>query len=211
MGETGADIFCKPFFVHIIESPSSDDLFDGRTEGGVLRSALGLAEIPHRYFLAVNKKLFYRALDEVGTGHDDSSKSPIIHISSHGDASGIGLTDGTLLPWQELGPKFSALNEDTGDSLGVCFSTCKGARATLSAFLASRLGFKRPFRWTAGSEKNLLWDDAAIAFIAFYHRLAQGANLDHATVAMRCASGNNSFYSFAADQFGESRKPTGPM
>jgi len=42
-------------FVYVIESPSSSDLLDGRTEGRALTEALVLAQIPSWYSLVTDQ------------------------------------------------------------------------------------------------------------------------------------------------------------
>ena len=49
-------------FVHIVESPSADDLLADRHEGGLLKHALELAGNKATYCLAANKQAFYEAL-----------------------------------------------------------------------------------------------------------------------------------------------------
>ena len=85
-------------FVHIIKSPSSIDLLDGRTEGRVLSEALHLTEIPHWYSLAADRTMLLEALGpRLAAAWHQWRRFPILHLSMHGDAQGIALTSCEVL------------------------------------------------------------------------------------------------------------------
>jgi hypothetical protein len=178
-------------FVYVVESPSADDLYDGRTEGRVLTEAFQLAGIKNRYIVAAGRDQFQRAL-----GHDFATAVrqvgavPILHLSAHGCDEGIGLTDGDLVTWDQLRDLLMPANRALGDLLLVCMSACYG---TAGRRMAMRVGEPLPYFAILGHPDSPTWADAAIGYAAFYHRLFDGSGLMTALVAMRAASGDDRF------------------
>lgn len=80
-------------FVFYVESPRSDDLLDGRTEGKPLVESLLLAEIPVECNLAVSEEAFRACLDQrlvaAWKKYGGDNRSPILHPSCHGNRNGI--------------------------------------------------------------------------------------------------------------------------
>src|SRR5689334_6275927 len=98
-------------FVYVIESPSPEDLLDGRTEGNVLIDALRLAGIPYWYSLSVNKSMLLKALsDRLLEAWKFHNKIPIIHLSMHGNTNGVELSSKEFLSWHELRQVLIPLN-----------------------------------------------------------------------------------------------------
>jgi hypothetical protein len=178
--------------VYVIESPSSEDLLDERTEGRALTEALRLSRIKAAYSLATDRATFYRALGErlkqVLLAQPDTI--PHIHISCHGDANGLQLTDGSPISWDELRQLLLPLNKALNDRLLVCMSSCFGASAARTAMWVSG---DLPFFALVGHPGALAWSDGAVAYIAFYHRLGKGAHITDAVHAMKAASGDDKF------------------
>lgn len=50
-----------------------------------------------------------------------------------------------------------------------------------------------PFLALVGHPESAWWSDAAVGFVAFYHRLRKGASIFDAVKAMKCASGDQGF------------------
>lgn len=175
-------------YVHIVESPTPHDLIDGRTEGNALWEALRLAGIPVSYNLVTNLETFDVALDErLRSAMRSSGLFPILHFSVHGDKHGIGLTDGTHITWEVLRQKVLALNEEMKGGLIICLSSCFGSFGKrMAQTIDGRLGYFA----LVGHNESVKWDDAAVAFVAFYHRLFKGIMLPDAVAAMRAASGD---------------------
>jgi hypothetical protein len=179
-------------FVQVIESPSPDDIFDGRTEGRLLCEALTLAGIRSRYRVATNRTTFERAMHEdIGAAMVERRSFPIIHISAHGDEDGIGLTDGTRYEWPELQEHLTDINTTLRGGLLVAMSSCFGVNG---CYMAMHDDGPLPFWGIAGHSGTALWSDSAIAFVAFYHRMFKGASVEEAQAAMRAASGDTQFH-----------------
>ena len=181
------------FFLQIIESPSPDEIFDGRTEGSLLRAALTIAEIPYCYNIAVNRNKFFDALRLfLERREQDRDALQILHLSMHGDREGVAFTDdspsnNSFLSWKELG---EVLTHIAQGELVVCMSSCYGFSGCR---MAMSDGGTIPFLALVGNDEPVSLDDAAIAYSAFYHRLFKRDGIPAAVDAMQRASGNFKF------------------
>ena len=179
-------------FVHIIESPSRDDLLDGVTEGRTLSSFLELANIPCCYNLVTDEATLGKALQERLPGAAiKHNRIPIIHFSVHGNRNGIQLTINTFITWQHLGTMLTPINQILRDNLIVCLSACSsiaGSRMALTE--ASTL----PINTLIATGGSPTWQEAAVAFVTFYHHIIGiGSDLEHAIAAMQVASSHMEF------------------
>jgi hypothetical protein len=80
------------FFVFVIESPSAVDLYHRRSEGDIVRQAVELNGINCVVKTAISLQAFDASL-KVGLAEAMNQFSgfiPLLHISAHGDADGIG-------------------------------------------------------------------------------------------------------------------------
>ena len=178
-------------YVHLIESPSPQDLLDGRTEGAVLRESLDLAAIPNSYNLATDRATFETAItDKIHSAMAAFDAHPLLHFSMHGSQDGLGLTSGDIITWSKLASHIRATAPLAGCGLIVCMSSCYGAFARRMAFTHE----SAPYFLLFGHPGDLDWVDAAVGFTALYHRLFKGVpSLEAAVNAMREASGDNRF------------------
>lgn len=178
-------------FVYIIESPSPEDLFDGRTEGKMLVEALHLAEVRTRYRLASSMAIFDRCLGpELAAAVTYYQAFPILHISAHDTAEGFRLTDDSFLSWDQFRARLVSVNRALRGGLVLCMSSCFGATGCR---MAMRENEPLPFLAMLGHFGSPTWSDAAVAFVAFYHRLFKGASVDESIAAMKQASGDEGF------------------
>ena len=179
----------KPeFFVHIIESPSANDLLDGCTEGRSLGEIFTLAKIPHCYNLATNKETFkYALLNRLIEAYNYYKKYPIRHLSLHGNQEGVGLTDKTFLSWAELQKLIAPLTNDMQGGLLICMSSCFGASGCRMAMYE---GEDQPFWALVGNKSEVSWKDAAIAYATFYHLWFKGFPVEECVNRMKLASDN---------------------
>ena len=179
-------------FVHIVESPSSLDLLDGRTEGRSLSAFLDLADIPNCYNLVTDQRTFEMALhDRLHNAIDEFDAFPIVHLSAHGNKNEIGLTNGDLIPWGTLAEQLSPLNRIMNGSLVVCLSACSGLAAN-NMIPKSKTGM--PMKTLVSSRGEIGWHEAAVGYSTFYnHFLLLGKSIDDSVAAMIAASGCNDF------------------
>jgi len=114
----------------------------------------------------------------------------------HGNTEGLGLTDGEFIEWKRLRASLTVINKVLQGELIVCMSSCFGAAAGKMAMTEYEVA---PFRALVGNVCEAEWSDAAIGFVAFYHRLFKGADFPTALAAMKTASGDDHF----SIEFGE--------
>lgn len=180
-------------FVYIVESPSDDDVLEGRSEGRSLCESLKLAGIDHEYCPVATRKTFNKALNakmiEAITRRD--GKFPILHLSTHGNKDGLGLTDGTVLTWAELRAELQGLTMWSTGKLLIGISSCHGYWGIRMAMFE---GEDHPFGGIVANSENALWNDAAVAFVTFYHLLFKGRPIEHCVEAMKMASDDPNFY-----------------
>lgn len=184
------------FYVHIVESPSPENLLDGCTEGRMLCSFLELAQIPCVYNLAVDRTQFHESLStRLVQGAQAFNLPPILHFSTHGNHEGIQLTSqregGEVLEWKTLAELIRPINQAIGGGLGVCMSTCGGAHGRRMAEVIRREDV--PMGWIVGSTASVSFCDAALAFCVFYRGLHRGAEFASLIPAARAASGIDDF------------------
>ena len=184
------------FLVYIVESPSPEDLYSGRTEGDVLARTLGLAEIPREYRLALTKDLFRVALgsdvQDALVRHGQGHPIPphlILHVSAHGNQQGIMLTSGEFIDWREFGDIVGPVHELVRDTLVVCMSSCEGFAALLSALADG----PPPFLVVVGPVGKPTWSDTTAGYVAFYHVFEKTLDPARALDALNAASGFPSF------------------
>lgn len=184
-------------FVFILESPSDDDLLEGRMEGKALSTAFDLASIPHTYNLVTTKKSLIRALTwKLHEAIKEKNKAPILHISMHGNDEGIGLTNGDFISWAELRKELAPLLNNMQGGLLICMSSCYG---TSGCRMAMHEDADHPFWALVGNSQAALWSDAAVAYITFYHLFFKGIGVEQAVEAMKIASGDRNFMVFNGD------------
>lgn len=183
-------------FVYMIESPSSEDLLDGRTEGRVLLETLRLADVPSWYSLATTREMFEKSLNErlAQAVRDIPDKWPILHLSMHGNHDGIELSNGDFVSWGDLKSLLNDLMDAMAGGLLICVSSCFGTSAMR---MAMQMDQSHTFWALVGNHKEAEWSDAAIAFSTFYHHfLKLRRTITDSVVAMKVASGDDNFQEY---------------
>jgi hypothetical protein len=184
------------YFIHIIESPSDDDILNELTEGKALASALELGNIEYCYNLVTTQKSLEISLfDRLINVMIEKNKWPILHFSMHGNEQEIVLTNGQTLKWHELYQKIMPIkniSEDSEDSpdLLICMSSCYGSFAKKMAEVKPG---EIPFDFLVGNIETVEWRDALVAYITFYHLLFKGFNFNKCIESMKAASDNDKF------------------
>lgn len=178
-------------FVFVIESPSADDLMDGRTEGRSLCAALQLADVPQAYCLVANKEMLVKSL-EVNLRREAArhNKVPMLHFSMHGSSDGVWLTSGEIVTWEDLRHLLRNVLVATGGTLLVTMSSCFG---TAGCRMAMHDDSEPTFWALVGHTDQPTWADAAVAYITFYHLLFKERNIRDCVDAMNVAAGTVGF------------------
>ena len=188
------------FFVYVIESPSAPDLYHKRSESDVIKQAVGLNLIPCVARLAISREAFEAAI-KLGLTHAMQQYPeflPILHISAHGNANGLQLSDGEVVEWQELRTLLTPVNEALQGALIVCMSCCEGYAAIRMAMFTEDAFL--PFYALVGSGSSPTWGETAIAFATFYHLIAKGESVPNAVYAMGIASGVQEFFQTTGEE-----------
>ena len=158
------------FYVHLIESPSPDELRDGGTEGKALCSFLDIAGIPYAYNLVVDLDQFHIAMtDKIDEAIDAFRKVPILHLCTRESERGIQLTNQNELLWSELAEYIRLIHKSIPGGLGGCISGCFGLDGAKMAEVANI-----PYGGIAGSDCEIEVPDVALAYAIFYRRLYCG-------------------------------------
>jgi hypothetical protein len=178
-------------FVYIIESPAPADLLDGRTEGRVLSEALRLNGIAYEYSLAADMVTLVQALgDRLAQTWLKHKQPPILHLSMHGNAEGVVLTNGHFLSWQDLRNQLLPLLRAMPNALLICMSSCFGYSGCRIAMYHD----SEPHFWAlVGHADTVDWTDAAVAYVTFYHLFFKGRSVPDCVDAMKVASGDARF------------------
>lgn len=185
------------FFVYVIESPSAPDFYHGRSEGELLTQVLRLNMIPCDKRTAISKESLRACLI---LGLADAMKVhptnlPILHLSMHGNEKGIQLSNGEVLTWDELRALLVPVNQSLENKLLLSMSACNGFSA---CEMTMDPDVSLPYSALVANTETPTWADTAVAYSAFYHRLANGSTLDDALAAMKAASGNNNWTTIEA-------------
>jgi hypothetical protein len=185
-------------FVHIVESPRDSDLLNDRTEGRLLREALRLADIPHRYNLVTTAETFEESLGtRLKQAVLDLNQLPILHLSMHGNNDGVALTNDQFLSWANLRKSLTPLTEAVQGRLLICMSSCF---SSMGCRMAMHEDKEHPFWALIGNTGSVSWSDAAVAYITFYHLFFKGIPVEQCVDRMRAASGDDKFMLFSGHQ-----------
>ena len=181
-------------FVFVIESPSAVDLYHRRSEGDIVRQAVELNGLHCVVKTAISQTAFNACLKvglsqamDIFPGH-----IPLLHISAHGDAHEIQLSDGYLMSWVELKDYLRPVNEALGGSLVVCMSSCEGYAGIRMAMHVDEADL--PYLALIGCGTKPTWGETAVAYATLYHQLWRGEPVSEAVNAMCVASGNEQFF-----------------
>lgn len=182
------------FFVFIIESPSSVDLYHRRSEGEILQQAANLNQIPCIVKTTINYESFEASL-KIGLKEAMDihlNLIPILHISAHGFSDGIQLSSGEIINWEQLANLLRPINHALKNSLLLCLSACEGYAGIRMAMTEKDEVY--PYYAIVANGKKPLWSDTAVAYSTFYHLIAKGHFIKDAVSAMQVASGNDQFW-----------------
>ena len=109
------------------KSPSPIDLYKGTSEGVLVQRAVALDGIPCVVRTTVDREAFGAAL-HVGLTEamrEQPGHLPVVHISAHGNASGIQLTSGEVVTWQQLHDLLDPISKTLNGFLLLCMSACE--------------------------------------------------------------------------------------
>lgn len=172
--------------VHIIESPSHEDLFEGRMEGRALSLALNLHGIPLTHRLVARPAQLLKAIRLARIEHETRFRgyTAAIHLACHASMkSGVQTTNRRSVPWSRLAAEFP--KPGFGEGAWLCMSACEGLAALLDLAALGGGGIG----WIVGSPSKPVFSETLVGFSTLYYQLHRGGVSFHdALVAMRTAS-----------------------
>ncbi len=173
------------WYIHIIESPGQRDIAEDRCEGKVLSEMLRLIGIEFEYRMVRNVQDWESALTEFTAQVKGKNRTPLLHISMHGNEDGLVLTDGSITAPDELGSQFRRVKTRLNGELVICLSACSGY---FPAYYACRDDV--PFGMLlAAPTRTVRWDEAALWYCVFYFRLHGEPDPTKAGMAANAAIG----------------------
>lgn len=163
--------------VFIVESPNPLDLLEGRGERLALEQICKLVGHDAATFLVRDKGEFSQTCTYIGSiSGKETDKTPLfLHISVHGDDSGIGVGR-DMMSWRDLA---STIQEMYGrlkfyhGPVVLVLSACGANRQQLTAELMKGMKtasdrFVPPEYLFVSSEKLVKWTDAVVTWTIFY-------------------------------------------
>lgn len=178
-------------FVYILESPSNYDLLNGTMEGRALLESLRLAEIPCSHNLVIDREMLGISLtSKLNQECQRLGKLPLLHLSMHGNANGISLSNKDFVSWQELWDLLTPISNYMQGGLIICMSTCFGS---YGAYMANFAKNNLHYGALIGNISTTKWADSAVGYITFYHQYFKELPIDECVEMMKIASGDDRF------------------
>jgi Peptidase C13 family len=179
--------------VFIVESPKSEDLVTGKLEGRLLSESLRLDGISQQYYLVTDVEIF-RTMVEYFKRIMTAQRNviPILHISAHGSEDGIAFTNGRMMKWSTLVKILVNLNQACNGKLVLSLSCCMGSYINLELIKSIE---QMPFQAAISAVGSPTWNDAAVAFVVFYHQyINKRIRISDAASIMNDASASETWF-----------------
>lgn len=147
--------------VFIVEALRPADFYEGCLDGRAAGEMLRILGTRMEYRIAFTRPLIERAIGEAKAGDFE-----ILHVSSHGDKTGIEITNGKELNWAEF---VDLIKPASGPDKALVMATCGGGDVELTkALVAAGV----VFGWVFGSTaESVHFSDSCIAWSILYNRL----------------------------------------
>lgn len=188
------------FLVHVIESPSEEELRVGTSEAEPIRQVLALSGVPVTASLVATAEEFehqIRVTFSTLAREAFPDRMAVLHLSTHGTREGLRVGP-TVVPWAILCRWLSEANWEAFGSMTLCMSACSGLHAFQGAL--GRHHDHMPFYTIIGSNGQPTWGQSAAAFVALYTQFSQRSSIRTAVEAMRWASRHAEWDFVAADE-----------
>lgn len=173
----------------IIESLNPLDLLEGRSEGAALAKICEIFGHEVVLFQAKSRRDLNNYCDYISSiDRRGSNKSPIcIHIAAHGDPGGLQFGR-DYITWDKLFVSLEPLIKNMNDyrrEVLISISACGAGRQELAAIIQSEIRTSRRYRndfyppeyifatQGSGALDVTMWDDSAVSWTLFYHRIAK--------------------------------------
>jgi hypothetical protein len=156
----------KTYKILIAESVFAKDFYKNNREGQVVEAIAHVLHWQSEYKIALDKSHLCKAIKVAAQdGYD------IFHISCHGDADGIQLTDETEVSWDDLADCFQGLNHIPK---ALVISSCVGGDSGVAhAFRSKKLRPTVIFGAEAQDPNEITFSGACISWPILYTLLAR--------------------------------------
>jgi hypothetical protein len=156
------------FSVFLAEAVGAEDFYEGRTDGFAANEVLKIQQVRSSYRIVFDVAHLSRTIADATSGDYD-----VLHISAHGDDTGISLTNGDFVSWYDLArmlKPFGGVADKPNKILVV--SSCMGGYVGLSKALQKRgVAFRFIFGSTARS--GVGFTHSCIAWSIPYNRFVE--------------------------------------
>jgi hypothetical protein len=160
--------------VFIIDSSYPRDFYKDRLDGFVARNLLNTMDVQNKLRMVIDLDHFKEAIRDAAAHEFD-----VLHLSCHGDDSGIALCDNSQPSWKEFAKIF---DDKRYSPSALIMSACCGASGGIGE--AFRNVKHRPMI-IFGSITPLSYGEYCAAWAILYHRLTvDGVNRPAARTAM---------------------------
>lgn len=147
--------------VFIVESLYPKDFYERRLDGHAANEILKILDVTTEYRIAFTKPLVERAITEATKG-----KCQVLHFSSHGNSTGICLTNREDLSWKAF---VELVRPAAGPDKALVMATCGGGDKELTKALTAA---GVVFGWVFGSTADTVaFSDSCLAWSILYNRL----------------------------------------
>ena len=139
--------------VFIVESLNPKDFYERRLDGHAANEILKILDVTTEYRIAFTEKLVKRAIAAAA-----ENECQVLHFSSHGDTSGIRLTNRTDISWAEF---VDLIRPVAGKKKALVMATCGGGDKELTKALTAAVVV---FGWVFGSTADTVtFSDSCLA------------------------------------------------
>ena len=175
--------------VFVIECPDPIDLLQGRSERRALENICNLfGHEVGTFFIKTKTELesvceYIASIDEEQDEFERVDVPICIHISAHGNKSGLVIGNDTI-NWKQLSKIISPINSKmhyySGDVMFI-ISACDAKKQKLTSEFEKEKKrnkeFRPPVYLFVSAEKDVYWKDAIVAWTIFYRKIPD-ADLD---------------------------------
>ncbi len=178
----------KHLRIFVLESPDPIDALQGRSEGPALAAIGKLIGHEVLTFLIRSKRelretcQYVSSLDPDHDAHRRPDRPLCLHVSAHGNASGLGI-GADFLRWEALAGAIEAFLSADMQHKGkriIVLSACQAEQQKLSGAIQNLVARKKavsPPKYLFCTSGEIPWQNAAVGWTLFYHLLPD-ANLD---------------------------------
>jgi len=172
--------------VHIVEWLRADDAKTGWELFGEIEpiGIVSKPEVPVTFWRVSTRHEFVDLFQQFKQIFRDTGRMPVLHIETHGDANGIGVSDDERIDWPDLMEIFIPFNRLTRLNLVAILAACEGFWGVQMLQPARNAA---AFRGLIGPNRKISAGEMSAACLAFYRTALGQMKGDAAINAMNDA------------------------